>query len=133
MWTTGAPSIRSMLTSSTAVTICRTAIVLAAIVSRTLSAAESEIEIARQAISDKITRNIVRSSSFPKNATVTIDVTVKDDGYTEMIIVRRSSGSLDYERAVINAINWAQPLPMPSTAALRRNFRDMQLIFRAPP
>src|SRR4051812_6906170 len=133
MRTTGASSIRSMLTKSSAVTICRTAIVLAAIVSSTLSAAESEVEITRRAISDKIKHNIVRNPSFPKNATVTVDVVVKDNGYADMIIIRKSGGSLEYDRAVINAVNWSQPLPMPATAALRKYFREMELLFRAQP
>src|SRR5258705_13047727 len=90
----GALSKKSKRRSSTAATTYMTAILLlATIISNSAPAADPEADSTRRAISEKIKAQIIKPASVPKHVAATIDIAVRDDGYTKLNVIRKNSGN----------------------------------------
>src|SRR5258706_12359261 len=99
MRNTGALSKKSKPRNSTAPTTFLAAILLlATTTSISAPAIESEANITRKAISDKIKALIIKPASHRTGDNVTIQVTLRPDGYATMIIGRKGSGNEDFNK-----------------------------------
>jgi colicin import membrane protein len=102
-----------------------------AVAAQAASARQAMIEKYRRAISDRIRRFIVQPPNLQGNPESEFDVVVLPDGNVLGAKLRRASGNAAYDSAVERAINRAQPLPMPPDPALVKEFRELNLKFKA--
>jgi colicin import membrane protein len=82
-------------------------------------------------IRDKIRRFIVQPPNLQGNPESEFDVVTLPDGNVLGVKLRRPSGNPAYDNAVERAISRAQPLPMPPDPALLKEFRELNLKFKA--
>ena len=85
----------------------------------------------KQRIHDKIMRFIVLPPNMQGNPEAEFDVLLQPDGNPLGVKLKRSSGNAAYDSAVERAVLKAQPLPLPSDAAMFKYFRELTLRFRA--
>lgn len=107
--------------------------------------AEAEAKVAAQAaaarasardkyikgIQDKIRRVLVQPANLKGSEEAEFDIVLLPDGNVLQARLRRPSGNAAYDSAVERAINRAQPLPMPQDPALLKEFRELNLKFKA--
>ncbi len=82
-------------------------------------------------IRTKIRRFIVQPPTLQGNPDSEFDVVVLPDGNVLGVKLKRPSGNAAYDNAVERAINRAQPLPLPPDPALAKDFRELNLRFKA--
>ena len=92
---------------------------------------KNELDKYRKGISDKIKKFIVRPPNLQGNEESEFDIVVLPDGNVLGVKLRKPSGNAAYDNAVERAINRAQPLPMPPDPALLKDFRELNLRFKA--
>jgi colicin import membrane protein len=95
------------------------------------AARRNELDKYKKAISDKIRRFIVIPPNLQGNPESEFDVVVLPDGNLLNLKLKRPSGNTAYDNAVERAINRAQPLPLPPDPALAKDFRELNLKFKA--
>ena len=95
-----------------------------AMASQAASARKNELDKYRKGISDKI-------KSLQGNEESEFDIVVLPDGNVLGVKLKKPSGNPAYDNAVERAISRAQPLPMPPDPALLKDFRELNLKFRA--
>lgn len=110
-------------------TITAIILALAIVFSSTTQAADSEKQETVKAIRDKIRRLIILPPKTPLSITVVVDVLIQDNGYLSLLKLSRTSGYPEYDKAVLAAIINAQPLPLPKTIDLRKDFQELNLRF----
>lgn len=81
-------------------------------------------------IRSKIRRNIVMPPDVPESATAEFKVTLLPGGMVLDVVLKKSSGHTAYDNAAERAIYKAQPLPLPTDAALQKQFRTLSLTIR---
>ncbi len=79
----------------------------------------------------KIRRFIVQPPNLQGNPESEFDVVVLPDGNVLGVKLKRASGNAAYDNAVERAISRAQPLPLPPDPALAKDFRELNLKFKA--
>jgi colicin import membrane protein len=82
-------------------------------------------------IRDKIKRFIVKPPNLQGNEESDFDVVLLPDGNVLGVKLKRPSGNAAYDNAVERAISRAQPLPLPQDPALLKDFRELNLKFKA--
>ena len=82
-------------------------------------------------IRTKIRRFIVQPPNLQGNPESEFDVVVLPDGNVLAVKLKRPSGNAAYDNAVERAINRAQPLPLPPDPTLAKDFRELNLRFKA--
>jgi colicin import membrane protein len=82
-------------------------------------------------IRDKIKRFIVKPANLQGNEETDFDVVLLPDGNVLGVKLKRPSGNAAYDNAVERAISRAQPLPVPQDPALLKDFRELNLKFKA--
>lgn len=82
-------------------------------------------------IRTKIRRFIVQPPNMQGNPESEFDVVVLPDGNVLGVKLKRPSGNPAYDNAVERAISRAQPLPLPPDPALAKDFRELNLRFKA--
>jgi colicin import membrane protein len=82
-------------------------------------------------IRDKIRRFIVKPPNLQGTEESDFDIVVLPDGNVLGAKLKRASGNTAYDNAVERAINRAQPLPLPPDPALLKDFRELNLKFKA--
>ena len=95
------------------------------------SARTSLIDKYKKGISEKIKKFIVRPPNLQGNEEAEYDIVVLPDGNVLGVKLKRPSGNPAYDNAVERAISRAQPLPMPPDPALLKDFRELNLRFKA--
>ena len=85
----------------------------------------------KNGIRDKIQRFIVRPPHLQGNEASEFDIVVLPDGTVLSVKLRKSSGNAAYDNAIERAISRAQPLPMPPDPVLLKDFRELNLDFKA--
>jgi colicin import membrane protein len=85
----------------------------------------------RKGISDKIKKFIVQPANLKGTEEAEFDIVVLPDGNVLGAKVRKPSGNTAYDNAVERAISRAQPLPLPPDPALAKEFRELNLKFKA--
>jgi colicin import membrane protein len=78
----------------------------------------------------KVRRNIVMPPDVPESAKAEFRVTLLPGGDVLDVVLLRSSGHAAYDAAAERAIYKAQPLPVPTDAALQKMFRELKLTIR---
>ena len=79
----------------------------------------------------QIKSRIVRPPNLQGNEESEFDIVVLPDGNVLGVKLKKPSGNPAYDNAVERAISRAQPLPMPPDPALLKDFRELNLKFRA--
>jgi colicin import membrane protein len=102
-----------------------------AMASQAAAARKNELDKYRKGISDKIKSRIVRPPNLQGNEESEFDIVVLPDGNVLGVKLKKPSGNPAYDNAVERAISRAQPLPMPPDPALLKDFRELNLKFRA--
>jgi colicin import membrane protein len=102
-----------------------------AMAAQAASARQNMLDKYRKGISDKIKRFIVQPANLKGNEEAEFDIVVLPDGNVLAAKLRRPSGNTAYDNAIERAINRAQPLPLPPDPALLKDFRELNLKFRA--
>jgi colicin import membrane protein len=102
-----------------------------AVAAQAAAARKNELDKYRKGISDKIKKFIVRPPNLQGNEESEFDIVVLPDGNVLGVKLKKASGNAAYDNAVERAINRAQPLPMPPDPALLRDFRELNLKFKA--
>jgi colicin import membrane protein len=102
-----------------------------AVAAQAASERQNMIDKYRKAISDKIRRFIVQPPNLQGNPESEFDVVMLPDGNVLGVKLRRASGNAAYDNAVERAISRAQPLPLPPDPALAKDFRELNLKFKA--
>ena len=82
-------------------------------------------------IRTKIRRFIVQPPNLQGNPESEFDVVVLPDGNVLGVKLKKPSGNAAYDNAVEHAISRAQPLPLPPDPALAKDFRELNLRFKA--
>jgi colicin import membrane protein len=82
-------------------------------------------------IRDRIRRFIVKPPNLQGSEESDFDIVVLPDGNVLGAKLKRGSGNAAYDNAVERAISRAQPLPMPPDPALLKDFRELNLTFKA--
>jgi colicin import membrane protein len=82
-------------------------------------------------IRTKIRRFIVQPPNLQGNPESEFDVVVLPDGNVLGVKLKRASGNAAYDNAVERAISRAQPLPLPPDPAMAKDFRELNLRFKA--
>ncbi len=95
------------------------------------AAKAAQIDRYKLAIINKIKNNTEVPEGVPDGTTLEVDVTILPTGEVlSPIKIVQSSGSAQYDQAVIRGIMRSQPLPLPPDMALRRDFRTTHLQLR---
>ena len=102
-----------------------------AMAAQAAAARKNELDKYRKGISDKIKSRIVRPPNLQGNEESEFDIVVLPDGNVLGVKLKKPSGNPAYDNAVERAISRAQPLPMPPDPALLKDFRELNLKFRA--
>jgi colicin import membrane protein len=102
-----------------------------AVAAQAAAARKNELDKYRKGISDKIKKFIVRPPNLQGNEESEFDIVVLPDGNVLGVKLKKASGNAAYDNAVERAINRSQPLPMPPDPALLRDFRELNLKFKA--
>jgi colicin import membrane protein len=102
-----------------------------AVAAQAAAARQSQLDKYRKGISDKIKRFIVRPPNLQGTEESEFDIVVLPDGNVLGVKLKKPSGNPAYDNAVERAINRAQPLPMPPDPALLKDFRELNLRFKA--
>jgi len=102
-----------------------------AMASQAAAARKNELDKYRKGISDKTKSRIVRPPNLQGNEESEFDIVVLPDGNVLGVKLKKPSGNPAYDNAVERAISRAQPLPMPPDPALLKDFRELNLKFRA--
>jgi colicin import membrane protein len=102
-----------------------------AVAAQAAAARQNMMDKYRKAISDRIRRFIVQPPNLQGNPESEFDVVVLPDGNVLGVKLKRASGNAAYDNAVERAISRAQPLPMPPDPALAKDFRELNLKFKA--
>lgn len=102
-----------------------------AMAAQAAAARKNELDKYRKGISDKIKSRIVRPPNLQGNEESEFDIVVLPDGNVLGVKLKKPSGNPAYDNAVERAINRAQPLPMPPDPALLKDFRELNLRFKA--
>ena len=102
-----------------------------AMAAQAATARKNELDKYRKGISDKIKSRIVRPPNLQGNEESEFDIVVLPDGNVLGVKLKKPSGNPAYDNAVERAISRAQPLPMPPDPALLKDFRELNLKFRA--
>ena len=102
-----------------------------AMAAQAAAARRNELDKYKKAISDKIRRFIVIPPNLQGNPESEFDVVVLPDGNLLNLKLKRPSGNTAYDNAVERAINRAQPLPLPPDPAMAKDFRELNLKFKA--
>ena len=102
-----------------------------AVAAQAAAARQSQIDKYKKGIRDKIRRFIVQPPNLQGNPEAEFDVVVLPDGNVLGAKLKRPSGNPAYDNAVERAINRAQPLPMPPDPTLLKEFRELNLTFKA--
>ena len=102
-----------------------------AMAAQAAAARQNMLDKYKKAISDKIRRFIVLPPNLQGNPESEFDVVLLPDGNVLGVKVRRASGNQAYDNAVERAISRAQPLPLPPDPALVKEFRELNLRFKA--
>jgi colicin import membrane protein len=102
-----------------------------AVAAQATAARKNELDKYTKGISDKIKKFIVRPPNLQGNEESEFDIVVLPDGNVLSVKLKKSSGNAAYDNAVERAISRAQPLPMPPDPALLKDFRELNLKFRA--
>ena len=102
-----------------------------AVAAQAASARTSLIDKYKKGISEKIKKFIVRPPNLQGNEEAEYDIVVLPDGNVLGVKLKRPSGNPAYDNAVERAISRAQPLPMPPDPALLKDFRELNLRFKA--
>jgi colicin import membrane protein len=102
-----------------------------AMAAQAAAASKSMVAKYTKGISDKIKRFIVQPANLKGNEEAEFDIVVLPDGNVLAAKLRKSSGNPAYDNAVERAINRAQPLPLPTEPALLKDFRELNLKFKA--
>jgi len=102
-----------------------------AVAAQAAAARQNMIDKYRKGISDRIKRFIVRPPNLQGTEESEFDIVVLPDGNVLGAKLRKPSGNAAYDNAVERAINRAQPLPMPPDPALLKDFRELNLKFKA--
>jgi colicin import membrane protein len=102
-----------------------------AVAAQAAAGRKNELDKYRKGISDKIKKFIVRPPNLQGNEESEFDIVVLPDGNVLGVKLRKPSGNAAYDNAVERAINRAQPLPMPPDPALLKDFRELNLRFKA--
>ena len=92
-------------------------------------AAETNKQLWAEVIATQIRRHIIAPCGAIQPGFVHLNVTLDDDGYIASITVKTRSALKAWDKAVMQAISNAQPLIIPSDAALRKDFQDLNLQF----
>lgn len=79
----------------------------------------------------KIQRFIVKPANLKGDEESDFDVVLLPDGNVLGVKLKRPSGNAAYDNAVERAISRAQPLPLPPDPALLKDFRELNLKFKA--
>ncbi len=95
------------------------------------AARQSMLDKYRKGISDKIKRFIVQPPNLKGNEEAEFDIVLLPDGNVLAAKLRRPSGNTAYDNAIERAINRAQPLPLPPDPAMAKDFRELNLRFKA--
>ena len=95
------------------------------------AARASMLDKYRKGISDRIKRFIVQPPNLKGSEEAEFDIVTLPDGNVLGVKLRKPSGNAAYDSAVERAINRAQPLPMPPDPALVKEFRELNLKFKA--
>jgi colicin import membrane protein len=102
-----------------------------AMAAQAAAARKNELDKYRKGISDKIKSRIVRPPNLQGSEESEFDIVVLPDGNVLGVKLKKPSGNPAYDNAVERAISRAQPLPMPPDPALLKDFRELNLKFRA--
>lgn len=102
-----------------------------AVEAQAAAARQSQLDKYRKGISDKIKKFIVRPPNLQGTEESEFDIVVLPDGNVLGVKLKKPSGNAAYDNAVERAINRAQPLPMPPDPALLKDFRELNLRFKA--
>jgi len=102
-----------------------------AMAAQAAAARKNEIEKYKRGISDKIRKFIVRPPNLQGSEEAEYDIVVLPDGNVLGVKLKKPSGNPAYDNAVERAISRAQPLPMPPDPALLKDYRELNLKFRA--
>jgi colicin import membrane protein len=82
-------------------------------------------------IRDAIKKNISRPPNLKGTEESEFDIVVLPNGNVLSVKLKKPSGNPAYDSAVEHAIGRAQPLPMPPDPALLKDFRELNLTFKA--
>jgi colicin import membrane protein len=102
-----------------------------AVAAQAAAARTSLLEKYQKGNSDKIKKFIVRPPNLQGTEEAEFDIVVLPDGNVLGVKLKKPSGNSAYDSAVERAINRAQPLPMPPDPALLKDFRELNLKFKA--
>lgn len=103
----------------------------AKVAAQAAAARASMLDKYRQGISDKIKKFIVQPANLKGTEEAEFDIVVLPDGNVLGAKLKKPSGNAAYDSAVERAINRAQPLPLPPEPALAKEFRELNLKFKA--
>jgi colicin import membrane protein len=82
-------------------------------------------------IRDKIKRSLTKPANLQGTEETDFDIVLLPDGNVLGVKLKRPSGNAAYDNAVERAIIRAQPLPVPPDPALFKDFRELNLKFKA--
>ena len=83
----------------------------------------------RATIRQQIERVWNRPKSAPKDSSCRVKVTLVPGGHVGKVTVVSRSGNEAFDLSVVQAVNRAAPFPVPGSAALRRELRELEMTF----
>ncbi|MBL6969679.1 MAG: cell envelope integrity protein TolA, partial [Gammaproteobacteria bacterium] len=83
----------------------------------------------RATIRQQIERVWNRPKSAPKDSSCRVKVTLVPGGHVGKVTVVSRSGNEAFDLSVVHAVNRAAPFPVPESAALRRELRELEMTF----
>ena len=90
----------------------------------------SEKQAIMAAIQMKVDHNWLRPPNTDNNLNCEVRVRLGGNGSVLLVSITRSSGNLTFDRSVEAAIYKSDPLPMPTSTRLLKQFRDIRFVFK---